>query len=312
VSLALSLAVATSACAVAWATIPVFRWVAVERGWLDVAGADPLKIHAAPTPFVGGLGIVLGCTVALGVFTAVTRAPDVPFVLATACGVAALGFRDDVAATPPVARLAVELIAGLCLAAGGLAVGLFQAAGSHVGAALGIVVLGAFYVVGGVNAVNMQDGIDGLAGGIVLISCAGYAWLGIVTGRDAVLAVALALGGALVGFLVHNLPPASVFMGDNGSYFLGFLTATLALILTVEGGTLRHALGGALMVGVPVFDAALAVGRRLSRGVSPVRGDRSHFYDYLAMRGLPIPVVTAIGWVVQLISVGAGLTLLVD
>jgi UDP-GlcNAc:undecaprenyl-phosphate GlcNAc-1-phosphate transferase len=125
-------------------------------------------------------------------------------------------------------------------------------------------------------------------------------------------AVALALGGALVGFLVYNLPPASVFMGDNGSYFLGFLSASLALILTVEGGTTRHVIGGVLMVGVPVFDAALAVGRRLSRGVSPFRGDRGHFYDYLAMRGLPIPAVTAIGWAIQLISVGSGLMLLLD
>jgi UDP-GlcNAc:undecaprenyl-phosphate GlcNAc-1-phosphate transferase len=286
--------------------------VALARRWLDAAGADPLKIHGTPTPFVGGLGIILGCTVALAVFSAVTLAADVPFVLATACGVAALGFRDDVAATSPIARLAVEGVAGLCLAAGGLGLGLFQAAGSHVAAALGIVVLGAFYVVGGVNAVNMQDGIDGLAGGMVLISCAGYAWLGIATGRDAMVAVALALGGALVGFLVYNLPPASVFMGDNGSYFLGFLSASLALILTVEGGTTRHVIGGVLMVGVPVFDGALAVGRRLSRGVSPFRGDRSHFYDYLAMRGLPIPAVTAIGWAIQLISVGSGLMLLVD
>ena len=291
------------AFAVAAATIPVFRRVAERRRLVDAAGDDPLKIHAAPVPFVGGLGIGLACALALGLAAAVRPglAAPIGLVLAIGAGVAALGFRDDVSTIPPALRLAAELLAG------GLAVMLFDASRFRFGAAA-FVLFAAFYVVGAINAVNMQDGLDGLAGGVVLVSCAGFA----VVGDPLVTAVALALAGALVGFLVYNFNPASVFMGDNGSYLLGFLIATMAISVTVADGTWRGVAAGVLLVGVPVFDAAFAIVRRLARGVSPFEGDRSHFYDLLAQRGLSTRAVALASYAIQAAFVAAGVALLVS
>jgi UDP-GlcNAc:undecaprenyl-phosphate GlcNAc-1-phosphate transferase len=290
------------AFAVAAASIPVFRRAAERHRLVDAAGDDPLKIHAAPVPFVGGLGIALGCAAALGL-AAVTEpmlATAIGTVLAVGVGVAALGFRDDVATIPPVVRLAVELLAG------GLAATLFDAAGFPFGAAA-FAVFAAVYVVGAINAVNMLDGLDGLAGGVVLVSCAGFA----VVGDRFVAAVALALAGALVGFLVYNFNPASVFMGDNGSYLLGFLVATMALAVTVADGTWRGLLAGVLLVGAPVLDAAFAIVRRLARGVSPFEGDRSHFYDLLVQRGMSTRAIALTSYAIQAALVAAGVALLV-
>jgi UDP-GlcNAc:undecaprenyl-phosphate GlcNAc-1-phosphate transferase len=291
------------AFAVAAASIPVFRRVAEARQLVDAAGDDPLKIHAAPVPFVGGLGIALGCAVALTV--AGGGQPDLAStivkVLAIGLGVAALGFRDDVSTIPPLVRLAAEMLAG------GLAVTLFDAARFPLGGAA-FVVFAIVYVVGAINAVNMQDGLDGLAGGVVLVSCAGFA----VVGDSFVTAVALALAGALVGFLVYNFNPASVFMGDNGSYLLGFLVATMALAVTVADGTWKGIAGSVLLVGVPVFDTAFAIVRRLARGVSPFEGDRSHFYDLLSQRGMSTRAVALTSYAIQILFVAAGVALLVS
>lgn len=311
----LSIALAATAFAASALSIPLFKRLAGRFGWVDAAGGDPLKIHAAPVPFVGGLGIGLGCLLALAVALASMpfHAPAVALVLAVGLGVAALGFTDDVASIRPAARLGVELLAGLALAGGGLSLGLF---GSEqlprvgaLGAAL-FVVYALFYVVGAINAVNMQDGLDGLAGGVVLVSCVGFALVAAARGDAFVLALALGLGGALAAFLVYNFHPASVFMGDNGSYLLGFLVATMALATTAGRWDAAGVAGGVLMVGAPVFDAAFAIARRLGRGASPFAGDRSHFYDLLSQKGLSTRAVALASYAVQAALVAAGAALL--
>lgn len=291
------------AFAVAAASIPVFRRVAERRELVDAAGDDPLKIHAAPVPFVGGLGIALGCAIALALAGGAQPeiAPAIGRTLAIGLGVALLGFRDDVSTIPPLVRLAAEMLVGA------LAVTLFDASRFPLGAGA-FVVFAIVYVVGAINAVNMQDGLDGLAGGVALVSCAGFA----AVGDPFVTAVALALAGALVGFLVYNFNPASVFMGDNGSYLLGFLVAVMALAVTVADGTWKGVAAGVLLVGVPVFDAAFAIVRRLARGVSPFHGDRSHFYDLLSQRGLSTRAVALASYAIQAVFVAAGVALLLS
>jgi UDP-GlcNAc:undecaprenyl-phosphate/decaprenyl-phosphate GlcNAc-1-phosphate transferase len=162
------------------------------------------------------------------------------------------------------------------------------------------------YVVGAMNAVNMLDGLDGMAGGVALIGCAGFGVVGVQLGQRLTVALALALGGSLAAFLVYNYHPASVFMGDNGSYFVGFMIATMALLLLFARGSWRSIPGTVLLVGMPVFDAGFAIVRRLRRGVSPFSGDRSHFYDYLAGRGLSTRAVAVVSYALQTCSVSLG------
>lgn len=289
------------------ASTPVFKRWARARQWVDVAGSDPLKIHAAPVPFVGGLAITLGCLAPLAVGQST---PLLALIAALSLGCAALGLRDDQCSLPPLFRLAMELSIALALAIGCLTLHIFSGAmWTGTSAALGMFLV-IVYVPGAINAINMQDGMDGLAAGIVLIGCAGFTIAGASLGQPLVLALALALGGSLAGFLRYNFHPASVFMGDNGAYFVGFMVATMALLLTFVKGTGWGALGAVLVMGIPIFDAGLAIVRRLAKGVSPFAGDRSHFYDFLVQRGLSIRAVAVVSYAAQACSVALGTALL--
>lgn len=308
--------VSASAFVVCLISIPLFKRMAARWRLVDVAGADPLKIHASPIPFVGGLGIVAGCLLSL--LLIVGRLGEYSkgafWILLLGLSAAALGFCDDRFNVRPSVRLIVEITIGWAFTMAGIFKGLFsgvfllETSWDVDGYPL-TTLLVVFFVAGAINAVNMQDGMDGLAGGVALISCIGFAVVGLALNQLLVVALSLALGGSLAAFLIYNFHPASVFMGDNGSYFLGFMLAALSLILVFASGNAMRLMGGALMIGAPVFDAAFAIIRRLARGVSPLAGDRSHFYDYLAKRGLSVRRVALISYALQtgFVSVGAAI-----
>lgn len=252
--LALPLALAT-----ALALTPVAATVARRCGLVDRPG--PLKVHEAPVPYLGGLA-VLGAL-------ALPVAFDRPAQLLPLALLAAIGLADDAGELSPRVRLVAEVGAGLV--AGGVAPGPGR---------LGVLVTAAF-VVGLVNAVNLIDGLDGLAGGVAAASALGFAAIGGAQGR----VLALALAGALLGFLWWNRPPARIYLGDAGAYVTGgALALAAALALRAEP---RPAMWAAipLLVALPVFDTAVAIVRRRRNGRSLLAGDRSHVYDQLVDRG---------------------------
>jgi UDP-GlcNAc:undecaprenyl-phosphate GlcNAc-1-phosphate transferase len=302
---------------VCFVSIPLFKWMAGGLKLVDVAGADPLKIHSSPIPFVGGLGMVSGCLLALALIFRSQPQHSTAWIAALGLCAAVLGLCDDRLTVRPAIRLMAEMAIGGAFAATGLATGLFSqlwvwvAERGTIGYGL-IIVMVIFFVAGAINAVNMQDGMDGLAGGVALISCLGFATVGFLLGHALAAALAVALAGALAAFLIYNFHPATVFMGDNGSYFLGFMLSAIALMLIFAAGNAMSFLGGALIIGAPVFDAAFAVVRRLSRGVSPFAGDRSHFYDYLAKRGLSTRKVAMVSYAMQICFVLIGACLFIS
>jgi UDP-GlcNAc:undecaprenyl-phosphate GlcNAc-1-phosphate transferase len=292
-------------------TTLVFKRVAVSLRWLDAAGADALKIHDTPTPFIGGFGVFSGCAVSFGLaaFGIIEAPVGVVLLFVLGLSVFALGLRDDIARVPPIARLSFEVGVGAMLAVIGSATSLIELRWKFPTTPVtfaAFVVLVAVFVAGVINAVNMLDGMDGLAGGIGLISCAGFAVTASISGNHLARGLALALVGSLAAFLLFNFHPASVFMGDNGSYFLGFMLASIAVLLSAASGTIWGVVGSLLLIGVPIFDAGFAVVRRLRHGVSPFLGDRSHFYDYLSLRGLSTPKVAIIGYLIQICLVTFG------
>ena len=236
---------------------PAAAWCATRLGIVDHPG--PLKVHARPVPYFGGIAVL----VALLAPVAGAR-PSLLLPLAIAC---ALGAADDATDLAPVVRLAVEVGIGVTAA---------WVAAPHDA---GHVVLGVFAVLVLVNAVNLLDGLDGLAASVVGLGALGS--FVVLSGASATLA--LALVGALAGFLVWNSPPARVYLGDAGSYLLGAALAVLFL-----AASQRHAAvvsGALLFVAVPVADTTVAIVRRIRAHRPLLQGDRGHVYDQLVDRG---------------------------
>ncbi len=254
---------AVAACAVALVialvATPVAALVARRLAIVDVPG--PLKVQQAAVPYLGGVAVF----VALAGPVAAIRAS----LLAPLALLLALGLADDLGDLPPALRLLLELGIGI--------VGGIVAPAAH--GALGVLVTAAL-VIGLVNAVNLLDGLDGLAGGVAFASAVGFA----VVGGPARLP-ALALAGALGGFLVYNRPPARIYLGDSGAYMIGGALALLAG-LALDGGRGAAAwVAIPLLVALPVFDTAIAIVRRRRAGRPLFGGDRSHVYDQLVDRG---------------------------
>lgn len=193
--------------------------------------------------------------------------------------------------------LEVAVAAALCLA--GLRLGALSIGdGFHLALPPALdVSLTILWFVGITNAFNLIDGHDGVAGGVALLALATISYAAVINGNEAVAFVALALSGGVLGFLLFNLPPASVFMGDAGSLFLGFSLAGLGLV-AVRGGPDEAVplMVPVLALGVPVLDTSLAIVRRFLRGDSFFRPDRGHIHHRLHDLGYPRTVVTLLMW----------------
>ncbi|GIW26151.1 glycosyltransferase family 4 protein [Meiothermus sp.] len=264
-------------------SIPLARTL----GIVDRPGA--IKIHTRPTPRFGGVGIV--ASVALwGYFTQALTG----WALLGLLVIALTGALDDRFGLSPRLRLLAELLAGLAL-------------GWHFWGLLGWVglVLALALVPVMSNAVNLIDGMNGLASGSALISVVGLA---VLLWGSSEIPLTLALAGSLLGFLLWNFPQARTFMGDSGSLSVGYLLALLWLTAAAQSWTAFLAAG--VMLSFPLYDMAAGIIRRWRRGKPIFDGDRDHTYDRLNQLHLRNPVRTVlVVWVVCAVLVQVGLIL---
>jgi UDP-GlcNAc:undecaprenyl-phosphate/decaprenyl-phosphate GlcNAc-1-phosphate transferase len=263
VSLGLGLVLTPLARAVA------FRWAIVDR-------PGDLKTQRTPVAYLGGVAVFLAAIV--GPVAAGRPAVLVPCALALG-----LGLADDLRPQPVRLRIGAEVVIAVV--------------GASVieGPALARVAT-AVLVIGLLNAVNLLDGQDGLAAGVGAVIALGFA----VLGGDA-RPIGLAVAGALAGFLVFNRPPARIYLGDAGAYFLGTLFALLPA-LTADADTSWSVWWAVpLLVAVPVFDTAVAIARRARAHRPLLLGDRSHVYDQLVDRGLSVGRSSLVGIGVQVL-----------
>jgi len=250
------------ALALALLLTPVARRVGIAAGLVDRPG-HPLKIHGVPVPVLGGVAVTGAA------FAALALAGHWP---ATAVAVAAAllvagGLLDDARPLPPPAQVLLQVAAAAILVNGAFEIG---AAG-----ALGLFAL----VFACTNAVNLIDGQDGLAGGLGAIAALGLAAL-LAGASPPEAALGLALAGALAGFLLWNLPPARIFLGNGGAYAVGAILAVLAAMVVDADGA-RGIVPALLCLGVFLFDLGFTVARRVGRG-GLASGDRLHSYDLLS------------------------------
>jgi UDP-GlcNAc:undecaprenyl-phosphate GlcNAc-1-phosphate transferase len=282
-------------------TIPLLQPLALRLKMVDLPGGR--KIHTDPIPRVGGIAMALGAFVPVAIWSF-----DDPFVRAFLAGAAvmvAFGIADDAMSLSPKWKFLGQFAAALVVVfLGGLKIrtlGTLLPEGTVLPDWAGIP-LTVIAIVGVTNAINLADGLDGLAGGICLLifACLGYlAWLQeeIVIGL-----VCLALAGAIFGFLRFNTHPASVFMGDTGSQLLGFSSIVLSLRLT-QGNTALSPVLPLVLLGLPILDTATVMALRISEGRSPFSADRFHLHHNLIALGLQQGESVVVIYAVQMVLV---------
>jgi UDP-GlcNAc:undecaprenyl-phosphate GlcNAc-1-phosphate transferase len=266
------------------ALIPILGRVAVRLRVLDVP--NERKVHPVPIPRSGGVAMAIGALVPVIAWN--HAAGFVPAYLAGAGLLVLTGMIDDSRGLGPPAKFAAQAVAALVvIVLGGIQI---RSLGSllpdgvvlppWIGVPLTLVA-----IVGVTNAINLSDGLDGLAGGICLLvfCCIGY--LAYLTGDETVGLAAVALSGCLFGFLRYNTHPATVFMGDAGSQFLGFSAVTLSLALT-QADTPVSPLLPLIILGFPILDTLTVMLTRIAQGRSPFSADKNHFHHNLMGLGL--------------------------
>ena len=275
--------------------VPLVRDGARRLRWTDLPDGQR-KLHARPTPTVGGVALV--AAFAVGVNGLQLLAPlfgaehlvsvlAPPWAVMLGAGlVAALGLLDDLLDLGYRTKLAGQAAAAALVWMSGLRVTLFDGVlGDSIAGLVVSAVLTVAWVVVVANAVNLVDGRDGLAGGLVALAFAGLAGAHVLRSGDTggLLLVAAALG-ALLGFLRYNAPPASIFMGDSGSLFLGYLLAAYALRGTAHPQPALALAVPAVALGLPLLDALVTVARRLVHRRPLFRPDRDHIHHRVAAR----------------------------
>ncbi|HEX8702861.1 MAG TPA: MraY family glycosyltransferase [Myxococcaceae bacterium] len=271
----------------------VVRNRALAWGWVDQANSSR-KVHVRPIPRLGGVAIVAGFFAPLCALFLVDSGVGMLFrsheelVWGLFCGgaaVAMLGLYDDLQGAG--ARLKFGIQFGVALALYGLGFRVEMIA-NPFGAEISLGVLSLpftlLWIVGVVNALNLIDGLDGLAGGVAFFGVGTNFILSLVRGDVVMCLLMAALAGAILGFLVFNFNPASIFMGDTGSMFLGFVLAAVSLKTSTKSGTAVAMLVPIMALGLPIMDTLLAMIRRSMLGRPMFSADKEHIHHRLMSR----------------------------
>lgn len=270
------------ALAVTVALIPALIRMAARWGMLDLP--DTRKVHFGGVPRVGGIGMVAGVIVSVVLWVPFSR-ESVVVLLAVSVLLVFGALDDKYELNYKWKFLGQALAAAIAVVFGGIVIRIVPFFGmdpipSHVGVPLTIIAL-----VGATNAVNLSDGLDGLAGGIAVLTLGGTLVLAMSSDANFVIALCVIVMAVIFGFLRFNTHPAIVFMGDAGSQFLGFMGALLAIYLTqVENTALNPALP-LLLLGVPIIDTLLVMVKRMRAGRSPFSPDKNHIHHRLLATG---------------------------
>jgi len=270
------------AMSVTMALIPVLMRLADRFQVVDVP--EPRKVHARPIPRIGGVAMAAGAVAPLLYW--LQGSPTLYAYLAAAALVVGFGVWDDRASLGYLPKFLGQFIAAIVVVSwGGLMIHSVTLAERVELPAAIAVPLTVLFIVGITNAINLADGLDGLAGGTTLLSCCAIALLGLSIGDRFVTTVAIILSGSLLGFLRYNTYPARVFMGDGGSQFLGFTVAVITVLLTqVETAPLSAALP-LLLLGMPIIDTLMVMAQRVMEGRSPFSADKNHIHHRLLSLG---------------------------
>ena len=286
----------TGSLVVSFILTKIVRDVAVQRGLLAAPGHER-HLHTQPFPRLGGIAIVGSFLIAttaallfgrLGVVSGVAASlRPLLTILPPAILVFLLGIYDDVRGASPYLKFSVQAIAGAMLFAGGLRIlDLPVLFGNHQFSWYTGLPLTILWVVAITNAFNLIDGLDGLAAGSALFSTLVVFVIALLGNLSLISLISLALAGAILGFLRYNFNPATIFLGDCGSLFIGFMLSALALYGAQKAPTIIAVAIPVVSFGLPILETSLSVVRRLISGRPIFTADREHIHHKLLQRGM--------------------------
>ena len=306
---------------------PFFRAWFVARGWVDKADGDR-KVQVLPIPRSGGAAIAISYLASYAILAALHLRGwasfhlDFGLVLTALPGAALvflIGLLDDTKNLPPLLKFSAQIVACIAAFIGGVHVGVLHWSGAAGWVSLPMTV---FWLLLCTNAFNLIDGMDGLSGGLALFALLTLICYALLGNNFPLLLATVPLAGALLGFLPFNLNPASVYLGDSGSYMIGFALGCFAAVWSQKSATLFGITAPLMALAVPLVDVVLVVMRRFLRQKPIFSADRLHIHHRLLECGLTprravfvLYGVTCIGAVMALLStflnnVHAGVVLL--
>ena len=276
------------AFAVSFLMCPLVKSFAYKIGAIDVP-KDNRRMHKKPVPRLGGLAIFLGFIVSMLLFVDIDH--QMKGILLGASIIVVLGVVDDMSPLRALFKFFVQIFAALVAVFHGVVIEILS--NPNVFAenpywelnwlSIPITVL---WIVGITNAVNLIDGLDGLACGVSTISAVSMLVIALLVSEGDVALVMASLVGACLGFMPYNRNPAKMFMGDTGSTFLGYVLATISIQGLFKYYAIVSFAVPFLILGLPMFDTLFAIIRRLAHGQNPMAPDRGHIHHRLIDMGL--------------------------
>jgi len=295
-------AVFVGATAMSLMLVPVVREFARSREIHDVPGGH--KSHTTPVPYLGGVAMVIAFSLAmvLGVllqrnitisgqqislnieslaFRSDTLLRELVVVIGLALVFSLMGLIDDLRGLSPRLRFVVGFVLASSLVAYGVRLA------SPLPDAMDVVI-SIVWILGVTNAFNLLDNIDGLAAGTAAVAAGAFFFIAVMNDQQNGALFAIGLAGAMLGFLRSNFHPATIYMGDAGSLFIGFLTAYLGLKMRTNVNEIPQLFAPIVVLGVAVLDTTIVVVSRVRRGVSPFTGGQDHLSHRLRRLGLSV------------------------
>jgi UDP-GlcNAc:undecaprenyl-phosphate GlcNAc-1-phosphate transferase len=288
--------------------MPLVILVAHQRRWFDIP--NERKIHTDPIPRLGGIGLFFGLVISSVAVPLILPAlfPDswpvsysvryVP-VFSAFCLIFVLGLVDDFHNLRAELKFSLQIAAAVLITVGGFTISVIRIPGLPE-LSLGIFAypITALWIVTISNAINLVDGIDGLAGGITGFSALSLGVMCLLQGQVMPALVAFSLLGAVLGFLAFNLPPARIFMGDSGSLLLGFVLAVIPLMGGAGSTSIVDLFAPATVLLIPIIDTIAAIARRMRARRPIYKPDRDHIHHKLLALGLNETAILLIlyGW----------------
>ena len=292
-----------TAMVVALIATPVVKSLAFKVGAVDVP-KDNRRMHDHPIPRMGGLAIFFGFI--LSVLLYVEMTPQLRGMLLGGVIIVVLGIFDDIYALGAKFKLVIQIVAALTAVLSGNVIETLSnpnVFSSNLYWDLGwlSVPVTVLWIVAITNAVNLIDGLDGLACGVSTISSMTLLVIALVVSEGDVALLMAALAGGCIGFLPYNMNPAKIFMGDTGSTFLGYILAVVSVNGLFKFYTIISFAVPFLMLGLPIFDTCFAFIRRIAHGQSPMHADRSHVHHRLIDMGFNQKQAVAVLYIISAI-----------